>query len=347
MSGYEYGNTRLRAMKSRLITRSAFINMTSAKNVGEVLLLLSQSSYKKNVEWAMSYGSGMAGLRMLIRQMQIETIKKIRRIYQKPVSELLDAVIWRYEVQNIKAIIRGITQRRPEDMIKSAMIPTGLVSEAILNSLAELDNLEQLVGRVAIFGLPYAAVILREYKGQAKPVQQKMEVALEKWYFDQANATLHKESKQYKNLQRALSFEADLTNLLTALRFIGQNTKAQKGDWLPTGEIPFRSLQKISASRNLEQALQYIYVQPFSKALTFALREYQLYTNLSDLEKILYQARVDWYLHLMREDPLGIGVPLGFLVLKSNEIRNLSWIGKAVHFQFPVETIRQNLEFAS
>jgi len=33
---------------------------------------------------------------------------------------------------------------------------------------------------------------------------------------------------------------------------------------------------------------------------------------------------------LIRKDPLGIGVPLGFIALKINEIANLRWVARGV-----------------
>jgi vacuolar-type H+-ATPase subunit C/Vma6 len=47
---------------------------------------------------------------------------------------------------------------------------------------------------------------------------------------------------------------------------------------------------------------------------------------------------------LLKLYPLGIGVPLGYAVMKQSEIRNLRWIAKGIQSSFAPEYIKDNLE---
>jgi vacuolar-type H+-ATPase subunit C/Vma6 len=47
------------------------------------------------------------------------------------------------------------------------------------------------------------------------------------------------------------------------------------------------------------------------------------------------------------KDPLGIGVLLGYLALKLNEISNLRWIAHAIHARVNVGQIHEGLEVIS
>jgi vacuolar-type H+-ATPase subunit C/Vma6 len=46
---------------------------------------------------------------------------------------------------------------------------------------------------------------------------------------------------------------------------------------------------------------------------------------------------------MIPKDPLGIGVVLGYLALKLNEIRNLRWIAHGINSGLPVKIIRSEL----
>ena len=84
----------------------------------------------------------------------------------------------------------------------------------------------------------------------------------------------------------------------------------------------------------------------FSKAINQVLEQFNVYANPTDIEKKLRLVRLNWYAQFMRHDPLGLGVPLGYLALKLNEIRNLFWISRGILFKMQPQTIQNNLEFA-
>jgi vacuolar-type H+-ATPase subunit C/Vma6 len=65
---------------------------------------------------------------------------------------------------------------------------------------------------------------------------------------------------------------------------------------------------------------------------------------LSVFERHLKRQRLKWMSGAMVKDPLGIGVPTGYLALKVNEVNNLGWIAQGIHMGLKAENIRTELE---
>jgi vacuolar-type H+-ATPase subunit C/Vma6 len=48
---------------------------------------------------------------------------------------------------------------------------------------------------------------------------------------------------------------------------------------------------------------------------------------------------------LIARDPLGIGVVLGYVALKENEVNNIHWIAQGINIGLKADVIREEVEF--
>lgn len=262
-----------------------------------------------------------------------------------PEKGWIERLLWHYEVHNIKTILRGVIQHYPVEMIRSALVPTGLVAAELLRSFSEFQEAEQVIREVITLGLPYAAVLLENYRYDLI----KIEIELEKWYFSNEYWQLKHRRTPVQNLHKIIAMEADLTNLLTVIRLRGDRSLSEQhflDHFVSSGDISFSSLGRFAKSDDLNQAATFISHPVFSKAINQVLEQFNIYANPTDIEKKLLLARLNWYAQFMRRDPLGLGVPFGYLALKLNEIRNIFWISRGIFFKMQPQTIQNNLEFA-
>jgi vacuolar-type H+-ATPase subunit C/Vma6 len=77
------------------------------------------------------------------------------------------------------------------------------------------------------------------------------------------------------------------------------------------------------------------------------MRKYAESARLSDFEKQLTQFRLNWMSRQIANDPLGIGVLLGYLALKVNEVSNIRWIVQAIRLELKADAIRSEMVFVS
>lgn len=344
MEGFEYGNTRLRAMKSRLISRQQMLALAEQVNIDDFLLGLSRTNYQKSVQRMMAQYNASEIVSLVLQDHLMESLHKIRSFFSMPEKGWIERILWHYEVHNIKTILRGVTQHYPVEMIRSAIVPTGLVQEELLRNLSEFQEVEQVISEVIMLGLPYAVVLIENNRRDLI----KIEIELEKWYFSNENWQLKHRKTAIQNLQKTIALEADLVNLLSVIRFRGNRSVTEqqyKDHFVSCGNISFSALKQFAESDDLNQAAAVLSHPVFSKAINQVLEQFNIYANPTDIEKKMRLARLNWYAQFMRQDPLGLGVPLGYLVLKLNEIRNIFWISRGILFKMQSQTIQNNLEF--
>jgi vacuolar-type H+-ATPase subunit C/Vma6 len=64
-------------------------------------------------------------------------------------------------------------------------------------------------------------------------------------------------------------------------------------------------------------------------------------------ENQLDRFRLNYLSRLVGKDPLGIGVVLGYLALKTTEVSNLRWIAHGTYLGMTANNIRQELMLAT
>ena len=140
MPGYDYGNPRVRAMKSRLLTREALEDLTKLKDPPSLIAALSKTSYEAAVKTALTYTAGVVCVQEALRQDLLETLRKMRTFYSGPAHENLKLWVLRYDLHNLKAILRGLSQNFLADEILPALLPVGEIPESILKRLARAES---------------------------------------------------------------------------------------------------------------------------------------------------------------------------------------------------------------
>ena len=179
-----------------------------------------------------------------------------------------------------------------------------------------------------------------------------MEVTLDRWYFDTALA-----GAGHTTLREAVTLEADVTNILTALRLVGMPDAAAilrerlgAADvtqlFVGPGRIPFMLLTETAQQESIPNAIDTLATTIYGATLAGAQSAYAASARLSVFERALAQ----WQLHhaagLVASDSLGIGVLLGYAALKTNEVANLRAIAQGLLLGEKPERIRSELMLA-
>lgn len=358
MSGYDYGNARLRAMKSRLLSWRELEALTSIDSLQGMIAALTKTAYCKPVETALARTSGMECISEALRNDLVNTLAKIHKFYQGQAGEMVAMVLRTYDIYNLKAILRGLAKNIPAGEILSSLLPIGELEYGTLAELARAPGLRAGIDLLVSMGLPYAQPLLRVRVERPGAGTSEMELALEQWYFREAFQTLQKPRRNGRMLLSALQLEADVTNLLSMLRFAHAPTERKLlRNWLGTtdmesvfvgpGKLPFSLLAEAGSQDTIELAVETLAGTPYATPLNAGLVMYAQSARLSDFEKQLIRFRLNWMSKQITNDPLGIGVLLGYLHLKINEVSNIRWIAQAIRLELKAEAIRAEMVFAS
>lgn len=358
MSGYDYGNARLRGMKSRLLSRRELERLVESGSLAGLIAELSRTSYRKPIEAALARTGGMDCVAEALRRNLIDTLGRIHRFYKGRAGELVAIALRAYDIHNLKTILRGLSKHIPPAEIAMALLPVGELTSDILDELASAPEPRVAIDLLASMRMPLAHPLIRLRVERPGAEISEMELALDRWYFEDARRDLQESPNGADLLATALDLEADLANLSIILRFAYAPSERQMlrklwgvddpGDLLvDQGRLAPDLLVRAADRDTLESTVEALAGTPYGKPLRDGLKAHSQSGRLSEFENHLRRFRLRWLAGLIGRDPLGIGLPLGYLSLKSNEIRNIRWVAHGIDLGLKAEEIRMEMEYLS
>ncbi len=341
MTGFDYGNARLRAMKSRLLPRGRLEALAEMGSIPALIAALTETPYRSTVDAALARASGPAVISRMILLDARETYSRLSRFYQETAWRLLRLVLRRSDVHNVKCILRGLSRSAAPETIAEVWSPPAELDEPLLLEMVRAGEPRAAIDRMAALRLAIARPLLELRQEHPGSDHFDMEVALSRWYYQRAWHDLGREKRPPALLGEYLARQADLDNLLVMLRFAHDPAERSAlgsrrvnhdlaGLLVENGQLSLRLLQRVGEQNSVADAVELLAQTPFGEGLAVGLGSYRHSRRLSDIEIELQRAHLRWKAALIRKDPLGVGVPLGFLALKMNELANLGWITRGV-----------------
>lgn len=358
MSDYDYGNARLRVMKSRLLPRRELEVLSEAGSLPGLIAGLTKTVYQKSVESALTRAAGLQGIDEALRSDLIGTVGKIRGFYGEDAGKMTAIVLRAYDIHNLKAILRGLAKNVPAGDILIVLLPIGELSLSILRELVQVNNPREAIDLLASMGLSFAWPLLKLRVEVPEAETFEMELALDRWHDEEARRMLRSEMGMVGPLSDALALEADLVNVLTVLRFARSprerdllrdrlGTDEIERLFIGPGRIRFELLANACKQSAIPAAVDTLSGTSFEPALRAGLEAYARSNRLSDIERQLKHYRLEWLAAQITKDPLGIGVVLGYVALKVNEVGNIRWIAHGINLGLKADTIQAELETVS
>lgn len=356
MSGFEYGNARLRAMRSRLLPRGTLAQLAETRSLPEFIGLFAQTPYRKALEVALVQASDLESIYEALRRDFVDTIARVRGFYEGSERKLVDLILRQYDVHNLKTVLRGLSHHAQQVDIDTALLPTCDLPEPLLNELLRASSPRGAIDLLATIRHPFAQPLLALRAEQPGAELADMERALDRWRFTEAARALQGEQEEGRTVMAALRLDVDIQNILLALRLIRYPAEQQvlkmrlgrdgmDGIVPAVGTISVNQLDRMVATKSLNAAADLLADTPYHPALLEGRQVYSRSGQLSEYERALLRFRLHWHSAQLVRDPLGIGVVLGYLAEKANEVANLRRAARGVQMKQPPETIHMEMEF--
>ena len=318
---------------------------------------LARTAYRPAVEVALVLASPLDCVTEALHQDLMMTLNKARAFYSGRAGELVTAVLRAYEVQNLKTILRGLSKQATVDEMSHALVPVGELGPGVCAELARAHEPREAIDRLASMRLPIAQPLLKLRGEQPGADLFAMELALERWYHEQALEAAQRSPSAAGVLVSALDLEADITNLLIALRFAHAPAErralpTRRGDsdltpyFVRPGLLSLALLAMAGEQNRVQDALSFLATTRYREPLALGMEAYAQSGQLGDLEKRLRCFRLRRLAGFIAKDPLGIGVVLGYLALKTGEVANIRWIANGLYLGLELSVIQQEIEFA-
>jgi V/A-type H+-transporting ATPase subunit C len=359
MSDFEYGNARLKAMKSRLLSRVALEELAETRHIAGLITALAETAYREAVNAALLRLSGMDCLAEALRNHLKATVRKAGCFFSGSAGELARLALGRYDLHNLKTVLRGLTSHAPPNEILANSLPVGELRAADLAELARAPSASAAIDLLATWRIAWAQPLLPARAAARAGATElfRLELALERWYLDNALRQLSGAAETGRALREALLLEADVANVLTVLRLAGAPAAAgaRRGRFgadgiadalVGPGHIPVAVLAAAAQKETPAAVVGALAGTPYHALLAEALESYAATPRLSLFERALRRRQLACAASGLAGDPLGIGVLVGFVALQTNEVGNLRAVAQGIELGEQPEAIRGEFVFA-
>lgn len=350
-AAFDYGNTRLRARRSGLLSHAAYERLLG-EDIDGVLHALADTPYAPSTAAADGPG-GLRRLHLAVRSRLARSLEEMRAFYSGPARQLVDALLSRFDIHNVIAVLRARAHRETSiDDALAALEPVGWLVEPVAREILRPHELAGVVDLLA------ARTPDREQAGVLRTALGEYErtddlAALERSILADHSARLARlleaAGKDGATLLRFSRREIDEHNLLVALRLRdaiatgAQDTVPAADTMLAGGSIPPATLATIVPAP-APAAIVATAGRLSGGIWQDALERWAATGDLHGLQRAFERAAIaDATALFVTGDPLAIDIPLAYTTAVQAEARNLRLVGEAAVRGIAPETVRAEL----
>lgn len=214
--GLPYLAVRCHGLRGHLIDPPTMKALVKAEDIEKLVEILLKTDYREEIRLVpLKEITGFA-LERLFNEKLIKRCYFIADIAPRGPGEFLRAYFRRFEIQNIKRILRGKISRIHADQIRSELLPVERYSHVSFQALLKAEDIEQimaLLGETVYAAVVESLALYKKYKSLL-PV----EAHLERIYFEEVWKSLGKLPRgDREDIARVLGAMVDLENCFAVL----------------------------------------------------------------------------------------------------------------------------------
>ncbi|MBS3973637.1 MAG: V-type ATPase subunit [Actinobacteria bacterium] len=344
---YGYGNTRIRAMHSRLLSRQFIEGLLGISDIRGLVQSLSGTEYGPDLNEIAIHGLDATNVDIALTNNMVRTYGRVIDFLNPEARYLVATLLGRWDVFNIKTILRAKHLGLDAKDILQGVLPVGSLGPIDVGALAGLEDLKAVIDTIVTWELPFAAPLREGFaEFTEKGELAAMELALDKYYASWAGQRLRKRRANIRTARKILAIQMDVSNLVMVFRLQYANVDAPVAEsfFLPGGLIISQKLyNELSRMSDIDEVLSRLKKTPYGSALNDVAMLYLEHNSISVFERALEDKLARHAVSLARGDLLGIGVTISYLWAKQNEITNIRIIAKGKTVGMPIERVRKEL----
>jgi len=324
---YAYVNARVRSMEARLLDDHRLNELIEAGSLEEVVGLLEDTDYGRYISTTSkdpfsiekSLDMHLAHIYKTLAEISPEKSKKILELFEK-----------KYDVKNIKTILRAKYVGLDSESTFKMLIPLGTIPENKLRELCESKTVEEVVN--GLEGTEYGKILseklsIYEESGNLIP----LELALDKYILENLWKVVGIEGTNEDIFKEFIGRMIDIENLKIILRCKGEKVSSEVilNYLLGVGyELPPWKLKELAEAESMEGVVSSLEGTEYSSIISECLEEYEKSKSIYVFERALDNYLVELGKKLSLRQPFGVGPIIGFITSKEMEVKKLKAIIK-------------------
>lgn len=337
---YPYVTARVRAKKAALLSHDVYERMLQME-IPQIARVLGEGAYKAEILALAPKASG-------VDLIELATSRNLAAVFTQIIGfsegELRQMIAWyldRFDVQNVKTIVRGRMFGASAAEIQEDMVAAGSMRESFLHTLIDQPSLDDVFARLE--GTIYAQALQALGKKPSEVGKwNEWEDLVTQLYYQNLLTVVPERTDGTRITREFIRREIDVVNLKTLLRL-----------WASKATLPYDVF--VDGGFELPKAELAEMVAMDVNALAARLREYalteELASRLKDLQALgvgqlvrsvekLHLLEAGRYAHV---HPLSVLPILDYIVRKDREVQNLRIIARGKESGLSSEVIRELL----
>jgi vacuolar-type H+-ATPase subunit C/Vma6 len=346
MSDFDYGNTRLRVRASHWLSLDDYQMLVGSNGIDGLLGLLAQRNYGDDIERVIGRHSGLKRLDEAVRWHLSTQLSDVVSFYSGAVAERLRAYLERWDIRNVRTILRSLSQRAAVGPAAEMLVAAGTLDASALEEVARQRDPRSAIDLLSVWRVP-SPIVVRQLRGALPHFSQTGDIDVLDEALDEAlGEFVQAAAVEDDDVTALLIQEVDRLNLMTSVRLRSERrATGRTATFSPiaggrTPERMWRDLVEID-----DTAFAADRVIPFLPA---RWRPQLLrWAESKDLRALEHGIESEIATAAVRRfrtgDPLGIDIPLGYIGQQEAEARNLRFIGRTIVFELPRDEAMDNL----
>ena len=331
----------------------------SKRSLQDIYPVLKHTPYQTEIQEIPVEQRNSVSLEKALLKNLIRTYQDTMKQSPKDITTLLSAILFKFEANNVKTLLRAKTAGLGVGDAMRYLIPSGSLDEARCQRiLHDCDSVSEVVKSLSDLECKLALEeALTEYERTG--VFLLLEIALDKYTYNRIwNVTKKLKGLDGKIAGTVIGIEIDSINIKTILRckVLGIGWEQAQHSLIAGSEVlgekeledAFRAADLKSSIECLRKATELTRARDYEHILAVAQKEYAISQLLSRLETTLDRGLLKNSLEMVkRYTPYGnIGLILAFLNLKWFEVKNLIAVTRGVEAGIAPKRIEKLLVFS-
>ena len=336
---YAYVTARVRAKKNQLLTSDQYPKLL-ARDASEIARTLQEGQYKAEIDELAGRYRGAELVERATRLSLGRTYAQIQGFATGELALTIAAYLARYDVANLKTVLRGkFAGATPEDIL-SETIPAGVLAPR-LPELARAEGLEAVVD--ALRGTPWHRVLAPRLEGRTVSSLVEVENALDHGYYETLLASIPTAGRANKAFLAWIRNEIDVVNLKTLFRLRFARVTDWEPYFLPGGhEVSRETAQRVARGTD-EEAIAEVSALSVAPEVVESTRASIAAGTVNAVAGALERELVRDAADFSHRAPLSVLPVVDFILRKKIEADNLRAIAYGKQTGLPQATIEELL----
>lgn len=334
-------NTKVRALEGKLLKDEDYMNLITKKSIPEVAAYLKQKThYNKSLNKLGDMEIHRSALEVSIKESHINDLEELIYYFKDEYREFFKSLFVRYEIEDLKSIIRSIKTGTDKVMRKDSFTRIGVYSPVNINSLLTSKSVRDLIKNLR--GTLYYNYLRPIAESKDDICLFSIEMALDLAYFDLF----------YRNLKLINKHDRDIVEGIQ-----GINVDLLNLQWIYRGlkfyNLPPEELFNYTIAYGKEFNKNMIKQMCYSKSLdefqkTVLNTKYKFLFDNENTKDIFMERRILRYQYFMirslkRKGGMDISQVIAYSLLLEFEVRDIISIIENIRYGMPVEEARKFL----